>query len=532
MADPHPESAGRRQMLRSAFAVGSITLLSRISGLLREATHANFLGTGMASDAFRIALLIPNVLRRLVGEGAVSTAFVPVFARHVQTGDTPRIRLFAEKFFTLWTAILLLITVAGMALAGSLLALGAHTDAWPPEKLELTATLTRWLFPYLLLVGVSAVAGGILNASGVFALPSATPLLFNVCFIAAGWLLAGLFPGERAAFAFAIGVLLGGILQATVLAPSLWRMGIRPCLRWPFDHAGVREVLRLLIPGTFGAGIYQLNVFISSVLAMRIPQEGAVAALGFAGRLMEFVLGVFVFALSTVSLTTLSREAAATDPAAFRATLSEVLRLTGFITIPSAVGLYVLREPIIRLLLESGRFGAESVRLTATAFQAYVPGLFLVGLSRVVTVAFYARREIWTPVRVSAVNLAVNAILSWALMGPLGHAGIALASTIAALVQAGWLVWEFTRREPDLVATGEILRSLAQTAAAALGMGLVCFWTLSFLPGGESGKFVFGLGVFGAILAGAAAHFALARLFGSSEAALFLRALSRRIRRP
>jgi len=169
------------------------------------------------------------------------------------------------------------------------------------------------------------------------------------------------------------------------------------------------------------------------------------------------------------------------------------------------------------------------VRLTATAFQAYVPGLFLVGLSRVLTVAFYSLRDIWTPVKVGAVKLAVNAALSWALMGPLGHTGIALASTLAALVQAGWLVVAFARREPGLVAGGEILRSLAQAAAAALAMGAVCFWILPFLPGGERGKLVLGLRVFGAIVIGAAVHFAIARLSGSPEAALFLRALSRRL---
>jgi putative peptidoglycan lipid II flippase len=530
-ADPAPGGSGqgaRQQMLRSAGAVAGLTLLSRLSGLLREFTHAHFLGTGTGADAFSVALLIPNLLRRLVGEGAVSSAFVPVFVRHLEREGAPQVRVFAEKFFTLWSAALVVVTLGGMAIAGTGLALAGNWAAWSPEKLALTASLTRWLFPYLILVGLAAVGGGILNAFGIFAVPSATPLLYNLAFSGAGWLLATYwFPEDQAPYAFSIGVLLGGALQILVLLPSLWRLGIRPRLRWPGGHEGVREVLRLLLPGTFAAGIYQLNVAITNLLAMKIPDEGSVSALRYAARLMEFVLGVVVYALSTVSLTTLSRQAAAGDRGAFRSTLSEVIRLTTFITIPGSVGLALLGEPVISLVLQSGKFDEDSARLTASAFRFYLPGIFLVGLNRVLVSAFYSLKNLWTPVRVGAVDLLVNFGFAWALMSPLKHDGIALATTLAALFQAIWLLWAFARRERDLIPWREVSLSLARAAASAVVMGAVCWALLGILPGPGSGKPVLALAVGTIILAGILVYFGVARLLGAPEASVLTKGLSR-----
>jgi len=521
-----PEGGSRRGLLRSAALVGFVTLLSRISGLARETVHAHFLGTALSADAFRIALIIPNVLRRLVGEGAISSAFVPVFTRSLLQGNAQEVRTFAEKFLTLWSVVLVAATLIGMALAGqALLSLQALDVVWDERKLLLTVELTRWLFPYLFLVGLSAVAGGILNAKGGFVLPTSTSLLFNLAYIAAGYALSGFFPGERAVYSFTIGVLVGGALQIAILVPPLWKMGIRPRLRWPFDHAGVREVLRLFLPGTFGAGIYQLNVMVSALLAMRIPGEGPVSALGYASRLMEFVLGVFVFGLSTVSLTTLSERASKGDRDGFRSTLSEVMRLTAFITIPSAVGLSVLREPVIALILRGGAFNAESARLTAEAFQAYMPGVLLVGLGRVLISAFYALKDTWTPVKIGAVNLAVNAVAAWLLLGPLEHSGIALASSIAALVQSLSLLWAFRRKQRDLLDWGGLGGSLVRSGAAALVMGVACWGLLRILPGLERGKTALGIGVFATIAIGAAIYFTAAWVLRAPELEAFRRAI-------
>ena len=524
-------SDARGRMLRSAFAVGALTLVSRVTGLLRETVHAHYLGTGLGADAFRVALLIPNVFRRLVGEGAVSSAFVPVFTRVVrqEPGDVVR---FSETFFSLWSMVLLAVTTLGMALAPSVLeSLGAIGVAWTDEKLALTSQLTVGLFPYLLLIGLAAVAGGILNARGIFALPSATSILYNLAFIAAGLLLARRFAGESGpAWAFTIGVLAGGLLQLLVLLPELWRVGIR--LRWraPFGHPGVREVLRLLLPATFGAGVYQLNVLVANFLAMRLPGSGAVSALGYAGRLMEFVLGVFVFALSTVSLTTLSRQAAEGDRAGFRATLTEVLELTVFITTPSAVGLFLLQEPVIALLLQTGRFDRESAVLTAQAFQWYVPGLVLVGLNRVIVAGFYAQKDVWTPVRIGSASLVVNAFLSWALMGPLGHGGIALASTLAALFQIVWLFARFRLWGDERIAVRGPLLTWLRAGAASFVMAGVVLLVKHFWIDPAVGRIALGIGVGAAIAAGAVVYFAAASLLGAPEARRLWRTLARRFR--
>ena len=360
------------------------------------------------------------------------------------------------------------------------------------------------------------------------AVPSSTPLLYNLAFSGAGWLLASYwFPEDQAPYAFSIGVLLGGALQILVLLPSLWRLGIRPRLRWPGGHEGVREVLRLLLPGTFAAGIYQLNVAITNLLAMKIPDEGSVSALRYAARLMEFVLGVVVYALSTVSLTTLSRQAAAGDRGAFRSTLSEVIRLTTFITIPGSVGLALLGEPVISLVLQSGKFDEASARLTASAFRFYLPGIFLVGLNRVLVSAFYSLKNLWTPVKVGAVDLLVNFGFAWALMAPLKHDGIALATTLAALFQAIWLLWAFARRERDLIPWREVSLSLARAGASAAAMGAACWALLRILPGPGSGKLVLALAVGTIILAGILVYFGAARLLGAPEAAVLTRGLSR-----
>jgi putative peptidoglycan lipid II flippase len=525
-----PAGDARRGIIRSALAVGLITFLSRITGLIRESTMAHFLATGVGADAFRIALQIPGVFRRLVGEGAISSAFVPVFTRHVQKQDPHEIRIFAEKFYTLWTAGLLAITLAGVALAGGILLSLQGIVSWTPDRLALTASLTRWLFPYLFLVGLSAVAQGILNSYKVFALPSATPLLFNLAFIASGWLVAPLLEKEDVPYAFAGGVLAGGFLQIAILVPPIWKLGIRLRPRWPGGHPGVREVLRLLLPGAFGAGIYQINVCISSFLAMRIPAEGPVAALGYAGRLMEVVLGIFVFALSTVSLTTLSRQAASGDRPAFRATLSEVIRLTVFITVPSGIGLYLLRESVVSLIFRSGDFTPDSAALTIAAFEGYIPGIVIVGVNRILVSAFYAFQDTRTPVKVGAVNLAVNVAFCLALMPSLAHVGIAAASTLAALVQGIWLVWTFTKRERDLLAAREILRSAARSILASVVLGGICLAFLQIAPAEERGKLVLGAWVLGTILAAAAAYFIAARILGAPEAGMLFQALRRRRR--
>jgi putative peptidoglycan lipid II flippase len=513
----------RGPSFRSALAVGLLTLLSRITGLFRVTTQAHFLGTGPVADAFGVAFQIPNLLRRLVGEGAVSAAVVPVFARAASGQDRAQEKVFLEKFLSLWLVLVLAVTVAGVLFSGWIVGLlfrwGSFRDA---EKFALTVDLTRFLFWYLLFIGAAAAFQGILNARNVFALPSTSPLVFNLAFVAGAWIAApGLPPGDRA-FVLAGAVLVGGALQLAIMVPAVWRLGARPRPRWPLDHPGVRKMLRLLLPATFGAGVYQINTLINTAIAARLEDGGAVAALNYSNRFMELVLGIFVISLGTVSLSTLSRQAAEKDLAAYRATALDLLRLVGFVTIPSTVGLFLLRRPMLSLFLESGEFGAQSLEETASAFQFHLLGLCCVGMSRVLVNCFYALGEVAIPVRIGALNLLVDLPLAWILSATqLTFSGIALAASLAAAVQMLALLFALRRRAPQLNLL-EALPSLFKTSLAAAIMGALVWSAAGFLRP-EVGKPLLACLLFLTVAGGAAVFFAASSLLGMPEARMLRR---------
>ena len=511
--------------LRSAKAVGVITLLSRITGLARESVQAALLGTTPMADAFRVAFLLPNLLRRLVGEGAVQSGFVPVFSAWVARENRESIRIFAEKCFTLWTVLLALVTLVGIGLSGLLLApilVASSEGEWSVEQSVLTSRLTQALFVYVIFIGLSALAQGVLHGFKVFALPATTPLLFNLCFIVAG-LVFPLFFDNRpdfAAWSFVVGILVGGVLQFAVLIPALWKRGIRFVPRRPRGHPGMREIARLLVPATIGAGVYQINVMVSVFIATATG-EGAVSALSYSGRLMEVVLGVYVFALSTVSLTTLSQQADAGDLAGFRMTASEVLRLVAFITIPSTVGLFILGDQIIRLVFNWGRFQEQAIDLTFAAFRFHILGLFLVSFSRVLVTQFYAFKNVWTPVRLAGLNLVLHAVLCYMLSRTdLGHAGVALASTVSVGVHC-LLLWVTFQRWKGLIDGRSVAVCVGRSTIAAAVMGAAC-WGGTYLLPADSSKWVLGGFVAVEVLGGAGLYFATARVLGAPELSVLL----------
>jgi len=526
---PSPDAGGTN--LRSVFSVGLLTTLSRILGLLRESTKAFFLGAGVAADAFQIAFLLPSAFRSLVAEGAVSSSIVPVFTPYARGEDRAEMRRVAEKYLTFWLFLVLLVTVAGVLLAGRIVWSLHKIDLIDGEaKARLTSELVRVIFWYLLLIGLAAAFQGILHAHSRFSMPALSPVLFNFSFIAVVWCAAPWMEPERQVWAFAWAVIAGGAVQFLLLAPFVWKLGVRPRLRWPFDHVGVRKMVKLLVPATFGAGIYQINVVVNLLMASRLEGDGFVASLGYSNRLMEFVLGIFVFALNTVSLTALSQKAADEDYDGYASTLGEVLRLALFITIPSTVGLFLLREEIVSLLFRSGRFDADALALTAFAFQFHVIGLGFVGASRGLVSGFYALHDVRTPVKVAAFILLVNAGLAYSLSTTnLGHAGIALASTISAVVQVMLLAWILRRRVAQL-RFGPVLSTLARACLAAAVMGALVFaGRFALDPFGP--KWLLGLGLAGVIAAGAGVYFFVAEIVGLEEGKRVLGALSRRRRR-
>lgn len=516
---------------RGALQVGLWTLLSRVSGLAREAVHARVLGTGLAADAFRVAFLLPNLLRRLVGEGAITSAFVPVFIERSSLSSPEEARKFAERFLSLWLLVVLGATGVGIALSGWIVTVFfAHGSFSEPEKLELTILLTRWLFPYLAFIGLLAAAQGILLARGVFGPPAYAPLVFNLVFIGATFALLPWFRPEDAVYPVTIAVLAGGVLQWVSVLPALRAQGVS--LRWrsPLGDAGVRQVLRLMIPGTIGAGVYQLNVVLSTAIATGLD-EGAVSSLSYSNRLMEFVLGIFVFSLSTVGLTSLAEAHASGEHERFEASLAEVFRLIVFITIPSAVGLYVLREPIIEVLLRGGAFDRRSLEMTGAALQFHALGIPLVGLTRVLVASFHAQKDLRTPVVQGAINVVAGLALAYALSRtPLGHAGIALAASLAAGIQALALAALLRRRLPWLRVRGALGVTWRSGVAAAL-MGLATHATYRGASSLAGGAVVRAVALLAAIGTGVVVYFLVAFLLRSPEASGVAGVLRRRLAR-
>ncbi|MBI4161585.1 MAG: murein biosynthesis integral membrane protein MurJ, partial [Acidobacteria bacterium] len=419
----------QHRWLRSAGAMAGITLLSRITGYLRDLLQGYVLGAGPGSDAFVIAYRIPNLFRRLVGEGEMTAAFVPVFTRYLQGKDREEVWRFCGAAFYALSLVLVLIVLAGVIFAPLLVGLLASGFGADPGKWELTVALNRVMFPYLLCISLSALSMAILNSLGSFAYPALSPILLNLSIGAAALLLA---PRMREpAFGFAVGVLAGGVLQFLYQVPVLARRGMDFTPRLEPGHPGVRMVGRLMLPGLFGAGVTQLNLVIDSQFASWL-QPGSVSFLYYAVRVTELALGVFAVPVSTAVLPRLSAQAARGDAEAVRQTLAQAARLLGFITLPATVGLVLLRQEIVAVLFQRGRFGAADTVLTADALLYYSLGLVCYAGVKVFAPSFYAYQDTVTPVQVGVIVFLVHLGLNFLLIRPLRHGGLALSTSLSA----------------------------------------------------------------------------------------------------
>lgn len=433
----------RRSLLRSAGVMTLMTLLSRVLGLVREQVRSYFLGTGASSDAFGLAATLPNLLRRLFAEGATTAAFVPVFTETMKKEERNELWAFASRFLTLLTLVVTLVTVLGILLSPWLInTFFAERFQEVPGKVALTIALTQVMFPYLLLISVAAIFQGILNSFHVFAPSAFTPVLLNLAIVACAALFAEHF--EDPSYAFALGFLVGGVLQLGFQIPYVWKIGGRLRPRMRFWTPRVRQVLRIMGPGVFAAGIYQINVFVSQLLASRL-HEGSIASLQYSVRLQELVLGLFIVSLTTVILPTLSGQIVDDDHEGARDTLHFSLGMLGLVTVPATVALILLGGPLVRLLFQHGAFDEASTRMTAWALLFHALGLYPIAVGRVLQQAFFAMKDQRTPMLVSAVSMVVNVGLCLALpplMAESGaHGGIAAAGAVAALVNGVILVW-------------------------------------------------------------------------------------------
>jgi putative peptidoglycan lipid II flippase len=455
---------------KAAGLVSGMTLVSRLLGLVREQVFAALLGAGYHSDAFRIAFRIPNLLRDLFAEGALSAAFMPTYARvRTEGGPDAGFRL-ARRVLTFVGVALGLVVVLGILLAWPLVAGIAPGFDDAPGKAELTVRLTRVMMPFLPLVSFAAVAMGMLNAEGRFGIPALSPALFNVVAIVwAGALWSMGLSVEQVVLGWAVGTLAGGLAQLLVQWPSLRRLGFRFRPDWAPGDPGLRQVGRLMAPATVGLAAVQVNIFVSSIFASQQP--GAVSWLDYAFRLLYLPIGLFGVALGTIATAGLARRAAEGDMEGLRSTLRQSLSMLAYLTLPATVGLMALGVPVVRLLYERGRFTAADTEATATALLLYSFGLVGYTGVKVLAPAFYALGAPRVPLAASVLAVATN--LTVILLGhaALGYRAIALGTALGSILNAFVLVALFERRVGGLFGHGSV-RPLARMLLAALVMGV------------------------------------------------------------
>lgn len=459
-----------RQIVRALASVGSATLLSRILGYLRDMVVALAFGAGLTTDAFLVAYRIPNMLRRLLGEGALSASMIPVVAEYAaHPGRADSVRMLRA---VLGAAALLLsaVTVLGVLLAPWIVRVMAPGFARDPGQDALASLLARIMFPYLAVVGLGALAMGVLNAHGRFFASAAAPAVQNAAMILCVLALSSHLSPPIASLA--VGVVLGGLGQLAVQLPDLQRTGYLVAPSREITHPAVGQVARLLLPSVVGLAAVQVNVFVITVLASLLA-PGSISFLYYADRIMEFPLGLFGLALASAALPSMAHQVAAGDRGSLAATLGFALRVSMFISIPASLGLILLRAPIVRVLFERGRFGSADTAATAEALLWFAVGLSGIAGARIAAQVFYALRTPGVAVRFGVLAVGVNILAALLLMGPFGHAGLAAASSVAAVVNLAGLVWAARRRLGPIGGTA-LLRSTARTATASIPLVLLC----------------------------------------------------------
>lgn len=526
------------RVARRAGTVAAFTLLSRILGYTRDAVMAHVFGAGVAFDAFVAAQTIPNVFRRLVAEGTLVIAFVPLLAQEEEARGVEGMRRFTAAVLGLLLPVLAVLTALGMLFPGVLVA--AFASGFDGERAQLAEQMTRIMMPFLFFVSLVAVAGGGLNARGVFAPPAAAPILLNVAIIGAVWGVSGGLdaPIEAAAW----GVLAGGVLQLLLQLPFLARVGLWVRPTWRPRDPTLRTLLVRMAPAVFGVGVYQLNLVVIRQIASFLPR-GQLSCYFYATRLEEFALGVFAVSISIAALPTLSQHAARNDLAAFRRTLNGALRATNFITVPSMFGLFALATPIVSVLFQHGAFQAEDARLTAQLVQVMAFALVPIGLVRVLVPAYYAVGDTRLPVAAAVASLGATAGFGLALREPLEILGLTIATATAAAIQLAVLALFFAGRveqrlgPPDAPGApssmsglvghaGRCLLAMAVPGAFAAWVGQALDWTA-----GELGLALRIGALGGAVLVSTLGYFAMSRLLGVPEGVRIAQAIRRRFSR-
>jgi len=522
------------RLARSAGLIGVATMASRVLGVARETVLAALFGAsaGPEMDAFNVAFRVPNLLRDLFAEGAMTAAFVPTFTRTL----TERGREAAWRLGNLVINSLLLVTgglvVLGIIFAAPIIHTLAPKFGETPGKLELTTELTRIMLPFLPTIAVSVAMMGMLNSLRRFFIPALAPAMFNVATIACAFAMVPLMPavGLPRIAGIAIGTLVGGLGQILLQWPVLRREGFRYQPVLDFKDPDLREVLRLIGPGTLGLAAVQINVVVNTILASSEPQ-GAVSWLNAAFRLMYLPIGLFGVSIATAALPDIARHATATDLPAIRRAVSSALRMMLMLNVPATVGLMVLAEPIVALLLEHGRFNASDTQATAAALMFYAPGLLGYSAVKIASPTFYSLRDSRTPVIVSVLSVLANLTMNLALVRVMGFRGLALGTALAAIFNAAALLWLLRGRLGGLEGR-RIATSLLKIVVASIVMGLAAWYTSAWLTRAipDDALLWKAVRVTAAIAAGVATLVLSARLLRIAEFEEALKRVLRRLR--
>lgn len=498
-------------MFRSLAKVGSNTLLSRILGFVRDLVVAHTFGANAGTDAFFVAFKIPNFLRRLFAEGAFAVAFVPVLTEYKERRSFAELKLFVDHVAGTLGAILLAVTLAGVLGAPVLAMVFAPGFIGSEGKLDLAVDMLRLTFPYLFFISLTAFAGGILNAHGRFGVPAFTPVFLNVSLISCALWLAPLL--ERPIMALAWGVLFAGILQLLFQYPFLRQIRLFPRFIPAPKDEGVRRIGRLMLPALFGVSVTQLNLLLDTLIASFLV-SGSISWLYYSDRLMEFPLGILGVGLATVILPNLSKKHATESPQGFSHVIDWALRWGLLLGLPAAVGLFVLAGPMIATLFQSEVFDAADVAMSRQSLMAYALGLLSFILIKVLAPGYYSRQDTRTPVRIAVIAMFANMVLNIILVFPLAHAGLALATSLSATLNAFLLFRGLRKAGVYRPEPGWLLLILRGAAASAV-MGGVLLWGVGDLTswlGMATVDKVWRLLIW--VLAGAASYFAVLALLG------------------
>lgn len=554
-ADKPEQKSASTSVARSAGIVSIAVMGSRVMGLVREQVFAALLGAGDLLDAYLVAFRIPNLLRDLFAEGALSTAFVKTFSEYqVKRSEAEAWRL-ASLVMNALVVILSAVCLAGVLLAPYIVGVIASGFSETAGKAELAATMTQIMFPFILLVAMAAVAMGVLNTKGVFGIPASASTVFNIVSILVGFSAAYFLSGGKLAqsgdqtaaewtvIGLSIGTMAGGAAQFLMQFPWLFKAGFRFLPILSFTDAGVRQVFKLMAPAILGTSAVQINVMVNTFFVSDI--SGAQGWLNCAFRLMQLPIGVFGVAVATASVPTLSKFAAQNDFEKFRQTLGNGIRLVFLLTLPSACGLIVLGEPIIRLIYEHGNFSANATTMTAWALAAYAVGLTGYAAIKVLSPAFYALNDARTPMIISLVSIVVNIVAGFSFRhllaevgvsetapNGLGHVGVALATSCIALINFLALA-VLLRRKIKRIEGAKTIKSFIKVAIASVLLSVVSYFSYRFLFGflGAANLFFQAIEVFVPMALGGAVFLVTAKLLGVAEMNQAVNAFARKLNR-